>query len=124
MPTNKFFEKWIDRARIISTEIDRDFRHISLVFDGPRLISIGTNQWKTHPRPKELGYLFDEPHSELAAYLKVPKDYSRSLTLINFRFNNKGQLRLAKPCNICTGWCVTLFKEIYYSDNFGNMIRL
>ena len=125
MLTNKFLTNWIDQARVFSTEIDRDFRHVSLIFGRKnRLIAIGTNQWKTHPQPKKMGYLFDEPHSELSAYLKVPKDCNESLTLVNFRFNNRGQLRLAKPCDICFGWGQKIFRDIYYSDNDGTMIHL
>jgi hypothetical protein len=43
----------------------------------------------------------------------------RKLTLVNVRMNSQGQLRMSRPCNICSGWCLEVFDKIYYTDNEG-----
>jgi len=79
---------------------------------------------KSHPDAISKGYRFDEPHSELRAYQKVPYDLrSRNLTLVNFRFNKRGELRLSKPCAKCQLWCVSLFRNIYWSTDDGKIVK-
>ena len=67
---------------------------------------------------KELGYRFDEVHSELDALLryKGPKD---NLKLFNYRFNRFGDMRMSKPCCKCLPWCLALFDKIWYSTDEG-----
>lgn len=95
-----------------------------------KIVAIGANQKKTHPATLKringhvVSYRFPEPHSELAVYLKIPKQLlNEKLTLVNFRFNKRGQLRMSKPCVCCYKWCVSSFNEIYYSTDHG-MVKL
>ena len=69
-------------------EIPRQKKHISLIFHKKKLLSIGRNCFKTHPKAKEIGYAYEEMHSELDAYRKLQYKYrGLKLTLINVRFN-------------------------------------
>ena len=104
----------------ICMNIPRQKKHVSLVFYKKQLISFGTNSFKTHPKAKEIGYRFEEMHSELEAYTKIPRIYKgKKLTLVNVRYNKNGQLRMSKPCDLCAPWCKEIFNEIYYTTNDG-----
>ena len=110
--------KLIDVALPVSLEIPRPKKHVSIIVRKNEIVSMGTNTFRTHPKAKELGYRFDEVHSELDALLryKGPKD---NLTLLNFRYNRFGDMRKSKPCRFCTPWCIALFDKIYYTTDSG-----
>jgi hypothetical protein len=113
-------EKILDFAYPLCLEIPRQKKHVSLVFNKKRLVSIGRNYFKTHPQAQKLGYLYNEMHSELDAYRKVPTHLkTKKLTLVNVRMNADGELRMSKPCCVCMGWCIEVFDDIYYTDNEG-----
>jgi hypothetical protein len=110
----------INIAEPLCLEVPRQKKHISLIFHKKRLISVGANYFKTHPKAQELGYQFDEMHSELDAYRKLPRNMKKKkLTLVNIRMNSNKELRISRPCEICEGWCVEVFDKIYYTDNEG-----
>ena len=101
-----------------SMSIARPKKHVSIIVRKNEIVSVGTNNFRTHPKAKELGYRFDEVHSELDALLryKGPKD---NLVLLNFRYNRFGDMRMSKPCCKCLPWCIALFDDIWYSTNKG-----
>lgn len=103
-----------DSAIPMALEVERTFKHCSVILRKGKVVSVGTNQHKTHPLAKKYGYRFEEVHAELDALLKYkgPKD---NLVLVNCRVNKHGKFRMAKPCSICRLWCLSIFDEIYYS---------
>ena len=109
-------QKIIDIAMPISVGIKRPKKHVSVIVRKNEVVSVGTNNFRTHPKAKKHGYRFDEVHSELDALLrhKGPKD---NLTLFNFRYNRFGDMRMSKPCCLCLPWCEVLFDDIYYTTN-------
>ena len=113
--------KLTDVALPVSLEIPRPKKHVSIIVRKNEIVSVGTNNFRTHPMAKKYGYRFDEVHSELDALLryKGPKD---NLKLINYRFNRFGEMRMSKPCTTCLPWCLALFDNIWYSTNDGIVI--
>ncbi len=112
---------WINLARIVATTVDRDRVHISfIVKKKTRLLTIGTNAFKTHPLTHKYGYMMPYLHSELDAFRKLrhPQD---KLTLLNFRFSKTGKLGMAQPCVYCLPWCTTVFDNIVYSNHLGEI---
>ena len=105
-------------AMPVSMQIPRPKKHVSIIVRKNEIVAVGTNTFRTHPKAKELGYRFDEVHSELDALLryKGPKD---NLVLLNFRYNRFGDMRMSKPCCKCLPWCVALFDDIWYTTNNG-----
>lgn len=99
-------------------------RHISMILNKKRLISVGTNVGKTHAASLRHGYYNMVSHSELSAFLKVPYTQRSNLTLINFRFNKLGQMRISNPCSVCSIWCDPIFKEIWASQSDGSIRQL
>jgi len=91
-----------------------------MIFHKKTLIAIGTNSFKTHPEAKKIGYRYDEMHSELDAFTKIPKEYKgKQLILVNVRMNKKQELRMSRPCGLCLPWCKEIFHKIYYTSNDG-----
>ena len=117
MLTSKRLNKLIETAKPICMNIPRSKRHCSLVVCKNEIVSVGTNQFKTHPRAKAIGYRYDEMHSELDALLKSPE--RKNLYLYNFRFNRFGEMRIARPCDLCMPWCLAVFGRVYYTTPEG-----
>ena len=110
-----------DVAVPLALEVPRTFKHVSLILRRGNIVSVGTNNHRTHPLAKKYGYRFDEVHSELDALLRY-KGSKNNLTLVNYRINNQGEFRMSKPCSLCLPWCSAIFDKIYYSTPNG--IRL
>lgn len=115
----RFLRQLENIGRILSKDIHRDFRHVSFIVRRNNILAIGTNHRKTHPEAAQIGYRYSEPHSELSALLRIPKNNRRNLTLVNFRFNKNGELRQSRPCEVCANWCKDVFESIYHSTDEG-----
>tara|TARA_R100000008_G_scaffold59508_1_gene37209 strand:- start:451 stop:861 length:411 start_codon:yes stop_codon:yes gene_type:complete len=115
---NDKIRKLTEVACPIALSIPRVKRHVSLIIRKGGVVSIGTNAMKTHPLAAKIGYRFEEMHSELDSLIRYrgPKD---DLTLVNFRFNRFGELRMSRPCSLCMPWCEAVFEKIYYSTRDG-----
>jgi len=112
------FEKLVEVALPIATGLARPKKHVSLILRKKKIVSIGTNDNRTHPQAKKLGYRFAEVHSELDALLRY-KGSRDGLSIINFRYNRFGDMRMSKPCCKCLPWCIALFDDIWYTTNSG-----
>ena len=111
------FEKLAEIAKPFAIRNPRPKKHVSLILVRNNIISVGTNEQRSHPTAKKLGYRYDEVHSELDALLKCKE--RKNLMLVNFRFNRFGDLRMSRPCSICCPWCKMLFDKIYYTKTDG-----
>ena len=116
-------QSWFDLAKQISLTVQRDRVHVSLVIRKNKLISVGTNNWKTHPRTVELGYMLPYLHSELDAVRKINTSLDK-LTLINYRFSKTGHIGMSRPCKYCMPWCINMFDKIYYTNEEGILVEL
>ena len=112
------FEKLVEVALPIATGLVRPKKHVSLILRKKKIVSIGTNDNRTHPKAKKLGYRFGEVHSELDALLRY-RGSKDGLSIINFRYNRFGDMRMSKPCCKCLPWCIALFDDIWYTTNSG-----
>lgn len=112
------FKKMIEIALPVTLEISRPKKHTSLIIRRGKIVSVGTNKFRTHPLAKKYGYRFDEVHSELDALLRYngPKD---GLILVNARFNRFREMRFSRPCANCLKWCLAIFYEVWYSTDGG-----
>lgn len=110
--------KTIDVAKQHTLRNPRPKKHTSLIVRKGTVVSVGTNENRTHPLAKKYGYRYDEVHSELDALLRYrgPKN---NLVLVNYRMNRFGDFRMSKPCSKCMAWCVAIFDKIYYTTHDG-----
>ena len=111
--------RYLALAKPICMAITRRKKHVSYILCKGKVVAVGNNSFKGHPKAVALGYRFGEQHSELNAYLKCNE--RNKLTLINVRYNAKGELRMARPCALCLPWCTALFDEIYYTGPDGQV---
>jgi hypothetical protein len=116
-------ESWLELARKISETVQRDRVHVSLIVRKNKLITVGTNNWKTHPKTVELGYMLPYLHSELDAFRKMDGNFDK-LVLMNYRFSKTGHIGMSKPCKFCMPWCINLFDKIFYTNEVGEMVEL
>ena len=114
---NKLLKNLIQVALPKSLQIGRSKKHVSIIVSKNKIISIGINQLKTHPKAKKHGYRFNEVHSELDAFLKIKK--TGNYKLFNFRFNRFGEMRMSRPCKKCMSWCSEVFDDIYFTTPYG-----
>jgi len=129
--SSKNIEKIVSVYRPIALRLDEEHKHVSVIMKGGIILSVGYNSKKTHPMADRYGYFDASRHSELDALRQIQKrrgpisDLRLShLTLLNLRFNNRGELRMSKPCSKCLPWCTEIFKTIYYSCNDGTVIKM
>ena len=61
------FDKLSEMALPYALDSSRKKKHVSLILVRNNIISVGTNQLKSHPKAKKIGYRYDEVHSELDA---------------------------------------------------------
>ena len=113
--------------KLLKTDVKAK-NHFSFVLQKNRIIGIGQNHlYKTHPMADKHGYRYSCIHSELDAYLDLPREIDyKKLKLINVRLSSKSIrnkspiLRMAKPCVCCCKWINSVgFKEIWYSFDGG-----
>lgn len=107
--------RWIAEEEFFNIHQYRNHNHVSIIIRDNRILGIGINRRKTHPLAALYGYRHDELHSELDALIKVPKNQRWDMTLINFRFGPRKDLKISKPCLKCLPWCKATFDEIWYS---------
>jgi hypothetical protein len=111
-------DKWEHLAFKIAETIDRDKAHVSLIVRKNQLVAIGTNNWKTHPKTVEYGYMYPYLHSELDAFRKIKTPLDK-LVLFNFRISKTGKLGMSRPCKFCMPWCSQVFDRVIYSNENG-----
>lgn len=109
-------------------------RHFSFVFDGPRLVSVGLNNRKTHPRNLLYSYVgredldissFVGTHSEMSAVLRLEGGVCRGLKMVNLRINRRGEFDYSRPCRGCFDMMRSLdFKEVFHTDRDGSFVRM
>ena len=118
--TNTTLDSLLDVAYPICLDIPRQKKHVSIIVHKHKIVSVGMNRFKTHPKAKEIGYMYEEMHSELDAYRKVPKQLRGcKFDLINVRYNKFGTMRMSRPCELCMPWCREVFDRIYYTTDEG-----
>ena len=115
-------QKIANVALPVSLEIPRPKKHVSVIVRKNEIVSVGTNNFRTHPLAKKYGYWWDEVHSELDALLRY-KGPKENLKLLNFRFNRFGNMRSSRPCCKCLPWCLAIFDNIWYTTDDG-ILRL
>lgn len=109
-------------------------RHFSFILHGSRIIKIGFNRSKTHPRNLLYSYknrngqaMADQIgiHSEMDAVIKLGYSDCAGLSIINTRINRRNELDMSMPCGGCQDMLQSLnFKNIFYMDSHKQFKRI
>ena len=98
--------------------------HTTFILEKKRIISIGINNIKSHPKTAEFDYVGEKKgtfiaslHSEMDSWLKLGQEDCSKYTFINIRINNNGKLDYSAPCLGCKRLMEQIgFKKFYYSN--------
>lgn len=104
-------------------------RHISFIFKGSRILSVGVNSKKTHPLNSLYSYVgrfgedissFVGTHSEMKAVLNSDRHFSRGMKFVNLRLNRNMEFDSSRPCLGCEQMLSRLgFSEVFHTDSDG-----
>lgn len=95
--------------------------HVTFVLDKNKILSIGINSSKTHPKTLRYNYWGKVGiHSELSAIIKLYKENCENYTFVNVRLKKDGTAALSKPCSGCQDMLNQMgYKKIYFTDEQG-----
>lgn len=109
-------------------------RHFTFVFRGQRLVSVGLNSPKTHPRNLLYRYVgrgevdiagVVGTHSEMSAVMRLEGENPRGLVLVNTRVNRRGVLDNSMPCPGCADMIRRMgFRRVFHTVKGGGFARM
>jgi deoxycytidylate deaminase len=107
--------KFFDLAKKISKLSNHHHHKIgSVIVRGSKIISVGTNNIKTHPKSTHPHFSL---HSEMAAVLLAKQDL-RGCEIYVYRETKDGVSAIARPCTYCFPFIKEAgLKEVHYSIN-------
>lgn len=104
-------------------------RHVSFIFKGSRILSVGVNSKKTHPLNSLYPYVgrlgeditsFVGTHSEMKAVLNSSRNFSRGMKFVNLRLNRNMEFDSSRPCLGCEQMLSRLgFSEVFHTNSDG-----
>jgi deoxycytidylate deaminase len=107
--------KFFDLAKKVSKlSTHRNHQIGSVIVRGSKIISVGTNKYKTHPKsPHPYGSL----HSEMAAILLAKQDV-HGCDIYVYRETKAGVPALSRPCIYCYPFIAEAgLSRVHYSTN-------
>lgn len=101
--------------------------HATFIYKGPKLISIGLNNYNKSHKSKKYGVYESNKnyrtyraciHSEVSAIIKAGVQDCSGLTFVNVRIDNNGKPAVSKPCNNCMKLITEQvgYKNLWYYD--------
>lgn len=105
--------KYFDLARKVSKLSDhKRFSLGAVIVDGSKIISVGANKLKTHPKST---HPYSSLHAEMAAIISARQDLSKCDIYV-YRGIKPGTPAMAKPCVYCQAMIQEAgIKNIYYT---------
>lgn len=119
----KKFNKFIEISKALYRH-DHPLRtfHTTFIIKNKKIVSIGTNNPKTHPRTLLYNYHEGQigTHSELSAVVKLGYEDCSELTFVNVRLLKDLTVVNSKPCQGCLDMMTQLsYDKFYYTNNDG-----
>lgn len=97
--------------------LERKRRHFSFAVRKGQIICVGQNIPRTHTMPRSMGYRGDWPHSELDLLIRMGD--RRDCSLVNISLNLRRDLRISRPCAICSSWIPDVFEHCIFTTPSG-----
>ena len=107
--------KFFELCKKVSQNSDhQDHRHGSCITRGNKLISVGCNKKRTHPKSL---HRFKHLHAEVSAIVNAKQDLE-GCSIYIYRQIKDGTPSLSRPCDSCMMLIKEVgIKKIYYSNN-------
>jgi deoxycytidylate deaminase len=105
----------MDIARKVSKTVDYKFRHGTVIAKGSRVLGLGVNSNKTHPKSTSR---FKTVHSEHQALINSGLSEIQGATAYVYRETRDGVPAMSKPCSSCTKLLKDAgVRKVYFSIN-------
>ena len=128
MNKNRIIE--IGRAIYPKTDSSPRSRHLCFAFKKSKLLAIGLNRSKSHPRNLRFNHIDREGnhfgevagvHAEMDSVLKLgyQEDYNK-IVFVKVRLNMQNEVCLSRPCRACAGLFAQISpKKVIYTNTMG-----
>jgi deoxycytidylate deaminase len=108
------------KAKELAMNNGEDWHLAAILYRNRRVIKIGTNSSKTHPKFVRVYKNGEEGH-QLHAEMSILRFAKPGDKMTVMRFDAKGELTMAKPCKHCESFLREAgIKEVTYSDWSGD----
>lgn len=109
--------------------------HVTYIFEKSKMLAVGMNNSKTHPRNLRLAH-YDSVekchygatvgcHSELRAILNLGKKDCSKFDFYNVRIDMNGKANMSAPCKGCKSLLSQVgYKSVYYTNKDGIFQKL
>lgn len=124
----KIINRTIDIAKALCPlNLEHRCSHIAFLVRSGKIVHIGTNSCKSHPKTLKYDYENHQLvgiHAELSVCMKSGKENLSGFKMIVLRIDRNGRLANSKPCCGCQS-VIKQFNigEVWYSDKNGNIVR-
>lgn len=101
--------------------------HIAFLIKSGKIVHIGTNSCKSHPKTLKYAYKDHQLvglHAELNVCMKSGKENLKDYKMVVLRVDRTGKLANSKPCCGCQS-VIKQFNvgEVWYSDPNGEIVK-
>jgi deoxycytidylate deaminase len=115
------FDRLVEISKALDKPVPTRQNHIAFIIKNGKIVSIGTNKAKTHPKSNCSPYEsegWNQLHAEVDAIIKYGRIDCTGHTIVVIRVRPSGKLGMSKPCVGCMHLLKQLnFKKIFYSTN-------
>ena len=125
---SKILKRTIDIAKVMCPlNIEHRCSHIAFLIRCGKIVHIGTNSCKSHPKTLEYDYKNHQLvglHAELSVCMKSGKEDLRDFKMVVIRFNRNNKMANSKPCCGCQS-VIKQFNvgEVWYSNSHGEIVK-
>jgi len=114
--------RYFDLCRTVAYKSFLLYRHGALLRKGKKILSLGWNCGKTHPRLKEFNHSSKYLHAEIHAILGLSFEELHGSTMYVVRLTAAGNLANSRPCVSCIEACRQVgISKVVYSMHAGKI---
>lgn len=125
---SKILKRTIDIAKAMCPlNLEHRCSHMAFLIKCGKIVHIGTNSCKSHPKTLEYAYKNHQLvglHAELNVCMKSGKENLKDYSMVVLRVDRTGKLNNSRPCCGCQS-VIKQFNvgEVWYSNSHGEIVK-
>ena len=125
---SKILKRTVDIAKAMCPlNLEHRCSHMAFLIKCGKIVHIGTNSCKSHPKTLEYDYKNHQLvglHAELNVCMKSGKENLKDYSMVVLRVDRRGNLANSKPCCGCQS-VIKQFSigDVWYSDSKGDVVK-
>ena len=125
---SKILKRTVDIAKAMCPlNLEHRCSHMAFLIKCGKIVHIGTNSCKSHPKTLEYDYKNHQLvglHAELNVCMKSGKENLKDYSMVVLRVDRKGNLANSRPCCGCQS-VIKQFNigDVWYSDSKGDVVK-